>query len=104
MKPDLYPHLKPFSRQILVDVLKAAASWKAGAAHMKIRKASMLCLTTSLKAQIYKAEDFIDNWNEVFAPIKSCLEEDWDEEVRWRTCDVMENLLINYGDQLSFQY
>ena len=71
---------------------------------MKIRKAAMLCLTTSLKAQIYEPEDFTTEWEKVFAPIKSCLEEDWDEEVRFRTCDVFENLLINYGDKLDFQY
>ncbi len=47
----------------------------------------MLCLTQAIQLDLFTVEDFTSSWEEIFPPMKTCLDEDWDADVRFYTCN-----------------
>jgi hypothetical protein len=64
----------------------------------------MLCLAQGIQNGLFTSDDFEQCWDHIFPPMKTCLEEDWDSEVRFHTCACFQTLLQNHGASLSFRY
>jgi len=89
----LHPYLKPICNRIFREVITPVCQWKPGTTSAKIRKGGLVCLMNLLKYKIPAASLVASDWAQIFPSLSTCMEDDYDPDLRYVGCRVMEQLL-----------
>lgn len=93
--------IKSYARKLLESVIVPTAAWKVGMSNIQIRVSSMICLDKLILKRLIDDQVFIDTWDKVFPVIKTCLDDDWDQDLRISACKVMAGFFIGYSQILD---
>jgi len=92
----------PFqSVKIMQKILIPSCVWKPGKPNIKIRKAAVTCMIKIIDKNLINKEELYKLYKDIFAVIKSCLDDDWAADLRFASCAFMKKFLMMLGDLLK---
>lgn len=72
-----------YSEIIVKMILVPCLKWSPGIPTNSIRKAAIVCMMTLLNNNLIESVKMHQNFHELFQPLKSCLDDDWMNELRF---------------------
>lgn len=84
---------------ILIPCLK----WSVGIPSNSIRKASVVCTMTLLNANLIESVKMYQNFHEYFTCLKSCLDDDWMNELRFASIILTRKIMERTRDHLDHE-
>lgn len=76
-------------------ILIPSTVWKVGKPNIKIRKAAVICMIKLLEKQLIKKDKLLNHFKELMGVLKSCLDDDWANDLRFTTVTFLK-FLIEY--------
>jgi len=95
---ELSGKLKENTSRVIEGIVVPTGAWKAGVSSIQVRVASMLCLESLLNKRICEKEALGLSWEKLFSVLKTCLEDDWEAELRMTTTRLFLPLLEHYSE------
>lgn len=91
--PRLHLALKSLCNRLFREIITPICQWKPGTTSSKLRKGGLICLINLLKHQIPEASLIVTDWAQLFPSLSTCMEDDYDPDLRYVGCLAMEQLL-----------
>jgi hypothetical protein len=79
----LHPTIIFYSEIIIKMILIPCLRWSNGIPSNSIRKASVVCMMTMIANNLIESQVMFHNFHEFFNMLKSCLDDDWMNELRF---------------------
>ena len=93
----------PFYSEIIIKlILLPATEWRVGAPNVKIRKAAVICLMKLVEQELIEREKLKDLFVEIINKLKSPLDDDWGNDLRFASVVLVKQLLIYLEPVLEY--
>lgn len=93
--------IKPHATPILDKILLPSCIWKPGKPVAKIRKAAITCVIKMLERQQVDGKELCARFKEIVGSLKSCLDDDWADDLRFASCAFVKHLLSYLGTEIQ---
>ena len=94
----------PFYSEIIIKlILLPATEWRVGAPNVKIRKASVICLMKLVEQELIEREKLLDLFTEIVNKMKSPLDDDWGNDLRFASVVFIKQLLIYLTPVIGYE-
>jgi len=100
-KETLHPTIVFYSEIILKMILIPCLKWSVGIPSNSMRKAAVVCTMTLLDKNLIESVKMFQNFHEYFTCLKSCLDDDWMNELRWASIILMRKIMENTKHHLD---
>ncbi|CAG9330487.1 unnamed protein product [Blepharisma stoltei] len=98
---ELDNYIRSYCRKILESIIVPTAAWKVGISNVEIRVSSMLCLEKLIGKMLIEDSVLVELWDKVFPVVKTCLDDDWDKDLRISACRVIISFFEFYSHILD---
>eukprot|EP00826_Nyctotherus_ovalis_P002574 TRINITY_DN10518_c0_g2_i4.p1 TRINITY_DN10518_c0_g2~~TRINITY_DN10518_c0_g2_i4.p1 ORF type:complete len:457 (-),score=96.01 TRINITY_DN10518_c0_g2_i4:301-1671(-) len=85
--------IEPHATYILDKILLPSCMWKPGKPVAKIRKAAITCVIKMLERNQVDRKELCARFKEIMNSLKSCLDDDWADDLRFAACAFVKYLL-----------
>lgn len=92
-----------YSEIIVKMILIPCLKWSPGIPSNSIRKASIVCLMTLLNNNLIESVKMFQNFHDVFTPMKSCLDDDWMNELRFASVILTRKIMEKIRDDIDHE-
>jgi hypothetical protein len=92
-----------YSEIILKMILVPCLKWSNGLTSNCIRKASIVCFMALLNNNLIESVKLYQNFHEMFAPLKSCLDDDWMNELRFASVLLTRRVMEKIRDDIDHE-
>jgi len=82
-----------YSEIIVKLVLIPSTEWRVGLPTVKIRKAAVICLIKIMDLSLIEKPKLYESYKEIVTKMKSCLEDDWANDLRFASIILIKKLL-----------
>ena len=97
----IHSQVKEYSVRIMKNILIPSITWKVGSPETKIRKAGILNMATMIDNQLLLPEGILECYKELLPPLKNCLTDDREPDLRKVSLSLVESILLNTLYELS---
>lgn len=92
-----------YSEIIVKMIIVPCLKWSVGIPSNSIRKASVVCMMTLLNHGLIESVKMHQNFQEVFTEMKSCLDDDWMNELRFATVILTRKIMERIKDDIEHE-
>ena len=89
------------SPDILTSVLIPCCEWNPGKEFANIRMTAINCIRKSIEKALLEKSLFFSHYKDVLAALKSCLEDEWNGDLRLSSCVLLKAIMIFLSDNLG---
>ena len=75
-------------------ILMPSIQWRAGKPNCSVRKAAIVCTIKLVEQQLIDEEKLYENFSSLFRLLKSSMEDDWDNDMRFASVVLMKHILL----------
>ena len=100
---NLYSTIVFYSEIIIKMIIVPCLKWSPGIPSNSIRKAAIVCMMTLLNNNLIESIKMFQNFLEVFAAMKSCLDDDWMNELRFAAILLTRKMMEKCRDDLDHE-
>lgn len=97
LQKELHSTIVFYSEIILKMILIPATQWKAGKPNVRIRKASIICVMRMVEQKLIEPEKFYESFFSFFKLLKSSLDDDWTNDLRFAGVVCLKHCLAFIG-------
>merc|ERR1719450_1440080 len=94
LQKDLHSTIVFYSEIILKMILIPSIQWKAGKPNCSVRKAAIVCTIKLVEQQLIDEDKLYENFGQMFKYLKNCIEDDWDNDMRFASVVLMKHTLM----------
>jgi hypothetical protein len=98
---ELHDRLTFYTDIVLKMILIPAAEWKIGKPNTKIRKAAIICMMKLVQEKIVSPEKLSPHFLPVLAVLKNCLDDDWDNGIRFSSIVLLKYIVTYIGKEFT---
>lgn len=92
---DLHSTIVFYSEIVLKMILMPSLGWIAGKPNVNTRKAAIICIMRLVQEKLVEPEVLRDNFKKMLESLKSCLDDDWENDLRFASV-VMIKYCLEY--------
>lgn len=92
-----------YSEIIVKMILTPCLKWSAGLPHNSIRKAAIVCMMCLLNNNLIESVKLYQNFNDIFTYLKSCLDDDWMNELRFASVLLMRKIMEYIKEDIDYE-
>lgn len=90
---ELHSTICYYSEIILKMILIPSIAWMVGKPNVQTRKAAIICTMRLIEKKLIEPEKLQENFKSMFGYMKNCLDDDWQNDIRFASVVMLKHLL-----------